>query len=47
LAVRLIEKGIVRVKPLITHRFALSRVDEAFKTMESRQGMKIMMKPHE
>ncbi len=46
LAVRLLEQGLVRVKPLITHRFPLSKVHEAFETMESRKGMKIVMQPN-
>lgn len=44
-AVRLIERGLVRVKPLITHRFPLSQVNEAFRIHESRQGMKIVVEP--
>ena len=38
LAVRLLEKGLVRVKPLITHHFPLIEIDKAFEAMESRQG---------
>lgn len=45
-AVTLLEKGMARVAPLITHRFPLQAIHEAFHTMESRQGMKIMMNPH-
>jgi L-iditol 2-dehydrogenase len=45
LAVRLIEKGLVRVKPLITHAYPLHRINEAFATMESREGMKIVIHP--
>lgn len=45
-AVQLLENGMVRVAPLITHRFPLTEIHEAFHTMESRQGMKIMMRPH-
>jgi L-iditol 2-dehydrogenase len=44
-AVRIIEKGLVRVKPLITHTFPLDKINEAFATMESRQGMKIIIHP--
>jgi L-iditol 2-dehydrogenase len=46
LAVELLEKGLVRVEPLITHRFPLDRVNDAFQTMESKQGMKIIVHPH-
>lgn len=47
LAVKLLEAGKVRVAPLITHRFPLQSINEAFQTMESKQGMKIVVKPHE
>jgi L-iditol 2-dehydrogenase len=46
LAVRLLEKGMVRVKPLITHHFPLEAISEAFATMESRGGMKVVVHPH-
>lgn len=45
LAVRLLEKGLVRVNPLITHRFPLDQVNEAFAVMEGRTGMKIIVHP--
>lgn len=47
LAVRLIESGKVRVAPLITHHFPLSKIHDAFETMESRKGMKIVVHPNE
>jgi L-iditol 2-dehydrogenase len=43
IALRLLESGRVRVKPLITHRFKLSEIEEAFAVMESRKGMKIVV----
>ena len=46
LAVRLLEKGMVRVEPLITHHFPLDEIHAAFDTMESRQGMKIVVHPN-
>jgi L-iditol 2-dehydrogenase len=46
LAVGLIAGGRVRVKPLITHTFPLSKIHDAFAAMEGRQGMKIMVRPH-
>ncbi len=46
LAVRLLEKGMVRTDPLITHHFPLTRIREAFEAMESRFGMKIAVHPH-
>lgn len=47
LAVKLLEKGAVRVQPLITHRFPLRRLCQAFAIMESRRGMKAILHPHE
>lgn len=46
LAVRLLEKGVVRMKPIITHHFPLDEINKGFETMESRQGMKIVIHPH-
>lgn len=45
IAVKLLETGRVRVKPLITHRFPLTQIKTAFDVMESRQGMKIVIDP--
>jgi L-iditol 2-dehydrogenase len=45
LAVALLEKGLVRTAPLITHHFPLERINEAFATMEGRSGMKIIVHP--
>lgn len=43
LAVHLLEKGLVRVKALITHHFPLFEINDAFAAMESRKGMKVMI----
>ena len=45
-AVRLLENGSVRVKPLITHTFPLGEIRRAFEMMESRQGMKVVVHPN-
>ncbi|MDR3710792.1 MAG: alcohol dehydrogenase catalytic domain-containing protein [Capsulimonadaceae bacterium] len=45
LAVKLLEKDLVRVAPIITHHFPLSEIVAAFDTMESRKGMKIVVEP--
>jgi L-iditol 2-dehydrogenase len=45
MAVRLLEKEMVRVAPLITHHYPLAEIHKAFETMESRKGMKIMVHP--
>lgn len=47
IAVRLIAQGIVRVEPLVTHRFPITQINEAFDVMASRQGMKVIVHPHE
>jgi L-iditol 2-dehydrogenase len=46
LAVRLLEQGIVRTAPLITHHFPLAEIEAAFEAMESRKGMKVAVHPH-
>jgi L-iditol 2-dehydrogenase len=46
LAVKLLEVKKIRVKPLITHRFPLSEINNAFKAMDSREGMKIIVCPN-
>lgn len=46
LALQLLERGMVRVKPIITHHYPLTQIGEAFQTMESRQGMKIVLHPN-
>jgi len=46
LAVHLLEKGLVRVAPLMTHHFQLREINQAFATMESRQGMKMIVHHH-
>jgi len=42
-ALRLIQFGIVRVAPLISHRFELDDVREAFETTAGRRGLKSMV----
>ena len=46
LAVKLLEAGMVRTEPIITHRFPLQEINQAFETMESQKGMKIIVHPH-
>jgi len=45
-AVALLESGDVRTEPIITHRFPLDDIREAFDTTESRRGMKVIVHPH-
>ncbi len=42
-ALKLIQYGIVRVAPLISHRFALDEVRDAFETTANRGGLKTMV----
>jgi L-iditol 2-dehydrogenase len=44
-AVRLAEAGAVDLQSLVTHRFALERVGEAFETAAAREGLKVMVTP--
>jgi len=44
-ALRLLETGIVRTEPLITHRFAITDWEDAFATFESKEGVKTILKP--
>src|SRR5262249_37918034 len=46
-ALRLIQFGIVRVAPLISHRFELDAVRDAFETTAGRRGLKSMVLPYE
>ena len=45
LAVGLLANRTVRVAPLMTHRFPLERIQEAFVALQGRDGMKIMIRP--
>ncbi|MCG3206596.1 MAG: D-arabitol-phosphate dehydrogenase [Anaerolineae bacterium] len=47
LAVQLLEKGLVRVEPLLTHHFPLSDINRGFEVMDSKQGMKIVIHPNQ
>lgn len=46
MAVDMLQAGRVRVDPLITHRYPIGEIHQAFETMESRDGMKIIVRPH-
>ncbi len=46
LAVKLLEAGMVRTEPIITHHFPLEQINDALETMQSQQGMKIIVNPH-
>jgi L-iditol 2-dehydrogenase len=44
-AIRLVEQGLVDVRSLVTHRFPLSRAEEAFRIAQAREGLKVIIEP--
>ena len=44
-ALRLVEAGAVDVQSLVTHRFPLERVGEAFAVAAARDGLKVVVEP--
>jgi L-iditol 2-dehydrogenase len=44
-AIRLVERGLVDVNGLVTHRYPLTRVDEAFRVAAARTGLKVLVEP--
>jgi L-iditol 2-dehydrogenase len=44
-AIRLVEAGAVDLQSLVTHRFPLERVGEAFDVAAARQGLKVVVEP--
>ena len=46
LALKLIESGKIKINDLITHKFALSEIREAYKTAASKNSIKVVVNPH-
>lgn len=46
-ALKLLGRGSIKVKPLITHSFPLTRIEEAFRVVEERKGLKVVVHPRE
>lgn len=46
-SLRLIERKIVKVKPLISSIVSLEEINEAFNFVINRKGLKVIVKPHE
>jgi L-iditol 2-dehydrogenase len=44
-AIRLVESGAVTLDGLVTHRFGLERVGEAFAVAAAREGLKVVVEP--
>jgi len=44
-AIQLVEKGLVDVRSLVSHRFALDEYEEAFAAAERRDGFKVIILP--
>jgi L-iditol 2-dehydrogenase len=42
---RLVERGLVDVASLVTERFALDDVEQAFRTAHAREGLKVIVEP--
>jgi L-iditol 2-dehydrogenase len=45
ISLRLLERGIVQTRPLVTDIFPLSQWEQAFSRFESKQGVKVVLKP--
>ncbi len=44
-AIRLVESSLVDVRSLVTHRFPLERILEAFDVAKRRVGLKVIVEP--
>jgi L-iditol 2-dehydrogenase len=44
-AIRLVEKGLVDVRSLVTHRFPIDEYRRAFTVAERREGLKVVIEP--
>jgi L-iditol 2-dehydrogenase len=44
-AIQLVERGLVDVRSLVTHRFPLAQAARAFETAQRREGLKVIIEP--
>jgi L-iditol 2-dehydrogenase len=42
-AIELVSRGLVDVRSIVTHRFPLEQVAEAFQVAQRREGLKIII----
>jgi L-iditol 2-dehydrogenase len=45
-AIALVSSGTVDLRPMITHRYGISRGIEAFELLHARRGVKALIMPH-
>lgn len=45
--IQLIEQGKVQTKPLVSHQFPITEWEKAFKTFDSKEGLKLILMPVE
>jgi L-iditol 2-dehydrogenase len=43
--IRLVERGMVDVRSIVTHVYSLDQYQEAFSTASRREGIKVLIKP--
>lgn len=46
-ALKLLENGLVKTEPLVTHKYKLSEWEEAFHAFEKKEGIKLVFVPEE
>jgi L-iditol 2-dehydrogenase len=44
-AIRLVERGLVDVRSLVTHHFLMGEFDQAFSVAQRRDGLKVIIEP--
>jgi len=44
-AIRLVDRGLVDVRSVVSHTFPLDRIDEAFRAADAREGLKVVVTP--
>jgi L-iditol 2-dehydrogenase len=44
-AIRLAEQGLIDVSSIVSHRFPLERIADAFAVAAAREGLKVVVEP--